>query len=148
MGAHPPQTHDKTEPDLTINRKPIFNLLALAIAFSTAPGYAQNATDDATPHHGTNPANTVDADMNPIVVTPQQDSSPQNDTDVSTKEGWAKVDTNHDGEISKDEAMANRNLTEIFDKADTNHDGELTAREYRVYVARHPNKQPKTKKTA
>jgi Ca2+-binding EF-hand superfamily protein len=130
---------------MKINRKPIFTLLALAIAFSTAPTFAQDVTDDATSRHDTNPANAVDIDMNPIVVTPQDDK-PQNDTDVSTKEGWAKVDTNHDGVISKDEAMANRNLTEIFDKADTNHDGKLTAREYRIYMARHPGKPSQAKK--
>ena len=52
-----------------------------------------------------------------------------------------KIDTNHDGKISKDEWVAHESAT--FDKIDGNHDGALTKDEFKAthekMKARHVN---------
>ena len=44
---------------------------------------------------------------------------------------FAAVDTNADGNVSKEEAAANPSFEKNFDALDGNHDGTVTEREYR-----------------
>jgi len=48
---------------------------------------------------------------------------------------WADLDTNGDGNISRDEAAAHPALAGVFDQADADSDGQLTADEYRTFAA-------------
>ena len=43
---------------------------------------------------------------------------------------FQKLDTNHDGYISRDEAARLRNFSKAFDEADDNHDGKLDKDEF------------------
>ena len=47
---------------------------------------------------------------------------------------FATVDTNADGNVSKEEAAANPSFEKNFDALDGNHDGTVTEREYRRNV--------------
>ena len=47
---------------------------------------------------------------------------------------WDKLDTNHDGFVSKDEYL--REASERFDLADTNHDGKLSKEEAETFFMR------------
>jgi hypothetical protein len=46
---------------------------------------------------------------------------------------FATLDTNHDGKISRKEALAAPDLADAFDKLDTNHDGFLTPAEFQAW---------------
>ena len=52
------------------------------------------------------------------------------------KQGWDDVDTNKDGNISKDEAASNPGLSQVFGQADGNADGSLTKEEYKAFVSK------------
>ena len=60
---------------------------------------------------------------------------------TQAKQGWADVDTNADGNISKEEAAANPGLSQVFDQADANTDGSLTADEYKAFVSKNYGEQ-------
>ena len=48
------------------------------------------------------------------------------------KERWNKLDANHDGKLSKEEAQQGApRLAEHFDQLDLNHDGQVTPEELR-----------------
>lgn len=49
--------------------------------------------------------------------------------------GWADVDTDGNGSISRAESAALPGLAAVFDQADADADGELTADEYRAHAA-------------
>lgn len=46
---------------------------------------------------------------------------------------FAALDTNHDGKISKKEALAAPDLSDAFDKLDLNHDGFLSPAEFQAW---------------
>lgn len=46
---------------------------------------------------------------------------------------FATLDTNHDGKISKEEALAAPDLSDAFDRLDLNHDGFLTPAEFHAW---------------
>ncbi len=46
---------------------------------------------------------------------------------------FATLDTNHDGKISRDEALAAPDLSDAFDKLDLNHDGFLSPAEFQAW---------------
>lgn len=48
--------------------------------------------------------------------------------------GWADLDVDGDGNISKEEAQRHTGLSSVFDEADTNGDGQLTPDEYRGFI--------------
>ena len=58
---------------------------------------------------------------------------------------FAKLDTNKDGKISREEAAAAPRLAEHFDAIDTNHDGFVTPDEMKAAHAKHAksNVEPK-----
>lgn len=47
---------------------------------------------------------------------------------------WADLDTDKDGNLSKEEVATVPALTQVFDAADTNADGNLTADEYQAHA--------------
>ena len=52
--------------------------------------------------------------------------------------GFKAIDTNGDGQISRDEAKGHAWLEKNFDQIDANHDGKITEDEIRAYMkARH-----------
>lgn len=59
-------------------------------------------------------------------------------TSSAPKQGqrWADVDSNGDGNISREEATASPALAQVFSQADSNADGNLSTDEYKAYVAR------------
>ncbi len=67
-------------------------------------------------------------------ATPRQRPSPEQRAQRQTqmKERWNKLDANHDGKISKEEAQQGApKLAEHFDQLDANGDGQLTHEEMR-----------------
>ena len=50
--------------------------------------------------------------------------------------GWADVDADGNGTISRDESAALPALAAVFDEADADGDGELTPDEYREHAAK------------
>ena len=59
------------------------------------------------------------------------------------KQGWDDVDTNKDGNISKEEAAANPGLSQVFAQADTDGNGSLTKDEYKAFVSKNYGEAPK-----
>ncbi len=54
---------------------------------------------------------------------------------------FSKLDKNHDGKISKDEAKANKTLKKDWSTADADSDGTVTKSEFSAFeVARHAKK--------
>ena len=52
--------------------------------------------------------------------------------------GFAKLDKDHDGNISKKEAASNKDLTKQWDTLDTNKDGKLDQGEFAQFEAAAP----------
>ena len=57
--------------------------------------------------------------------------------DLTTEEQhtFSKLDTNHDGKISQDEAKKNRDLTAKFNSVDSNHDSAVDEGEFARFEA-------------
>lgn len=55
----------------------------------------------------------------------------------SDESGFAKMDKNKDGYISKAEGKAHKELTASFDKWDMNNDGKINRAEYLAAMAKH-----------
>jgi len=64
-------------------------------------------------------------------------------TDGSPARGFASLDKNGDGVISRDEAAAHPRLAESFDRIDTNKDGVLSQDELRAARQAHHADRPK-----
>ncbi len=115
------------------NRKPLIALVALSAALAMPLAVAQEKAEDAAQAH-TEQAATGSA------TTPTQSTDA---AATQAKQGWADVDTNGDGNISKEEAAANPGLSQVFDQADANADGSLTADEYKAFVSKNYGDQQK-----
>jgi hyperosmotically inducible periplasmic protein len=57
-------------------------------------------------------------------------AAPDIPTTDAPKSAFQKLDTNHDGYISRDEVAKLRSFDEAFDEADDNYDGKLDAYEF------------------
>ena len=68
------------------------------------------------------------------MVMPKAHFPKQLPNDRMARAQFDRADSNHDGRISADEAIASANRT--FDEADTNHDGILTSAERGAYMGR------------
>ena len=74
----------------------------------------------------------------PAATATKTDTTTTTTTTTTANATWADLDTNKDGNLSKDEAAKNVAMAAIFDKADANADGILTGDEYRAYSATPP----------
>lgn len=106
----------------------LLGLLALSAAFAAPAVLAQSATatgdraQDATQSPTSPPTGTA-PQANPAAAQP------------AAQPTWAELDTDKDGNLSKNEAAALSSVQALFDKADANADGSLTGDEYRNYLA-------------
>jgi Ca2+-binding EF-hand superfamily protein len=64
-----------------------------------------------------------------------QPTATQTDQTAPAKTAWEDLDSNKDGNLSKQETTTVPALHDVFDKADSNADGALTGDEYRTYLA-------------
>ncbi|CAN7198093.1 EF-hand domain-containing protein [Pseudoxanthomonas sp. LjRoot168] len=119
------------------NRKPLIALVALSAALAMPLAFAQEKTDDAAQAQQTEQSAEQAAGS---ATTPTQSTEAGA---TQAKQGWADVDTNGDGNISKEEAGANPGLSQVFDQADANTDGSLTADEYKAFVSKNYGDQQK-----
>ena len=119
------------------NRKPLIALVALSAALAMPLAFAQEKTDDAAQAQQTEQSAEQAAGS---ATTPTQSTEAGA---TQAKQGWADVDTNADGNISKEEAAANPGLSQVFDQADANADGSLTADEYKAFVSKNYGDQQK-----
>jgi hypothetical protein len=53
------------------------------------------------------------------------------------KKTWAELDTDRNGNLSREESAAVPALEAVFERADANADGALTGDEYKAYLAAH-----------
>ncbi|MGV8961241.1 MAG: hypothetical protein ACOH1V_12815 [Stenotrophomonas sp.] len=65
---------------------------------------------------------TLDENGTPVTVTSEESNSIKGDYHIN----FAKLDRNHDGYISRDEAKADPTLEREFDAVDTKHAGRLS----------------------
>jgi len=68
----------------------------------------------------------------------------QQTTAAGSGQSWASLDTNGDGNLSKQEAAAHSTLASVFDTADSNADGQLSGEEYNTYVTSTAAPEPAT----
>lgn len=110
-------------------RTPLIALAALSAALAMPLAFAQEKTEDAaTQTQPTEQAATGSSTQAPTQSTQSAGAQGQ--------QGWADVDTDGDGSITKQEATANAGLSQVFDQADGDADGKLTADEYKAFVSK------------
>lgn len=97
--------------------------LFAALALATPLAFAQDAA--------TEQAQATDAQAQDATATEQAPTAA-----TSEKKSWADVDTNKDGNLSRDEAAVVPALGSVFDAADANADGSLTADEYKAHATK------------
>ena len=120
------------------NRKPLIALVALSAALAMPLAFAQEKTEDAaTQQSQTEPT----AEQATGAAT--QDPTQSTQSATQAKQGWADVDTDGDGAISKQGASAHAGLSQVFDQADADTDGKLTADEYKAFVSKNYGDQQK-----
>ena len=119
-------------------RKPLIALAALSAALAMPLAFAQEKTEDAAAQ-----AQTQQSEPTAEQATGSSTQSPTQSTQSATqgKQGWAYVDTDGDGAISKQEAATNAGLSQVFDQADANADGSLSADEYKAFVSKNYGEQ-------
>lgn len=107
----------------------LLGLLALSAAFAAPAVLAQSttATGDPVQEDGMQSPTSP-----PTGAVPQANPAPAQPAAQPT---WAELDTDKDGNLSKNEAAALSSVQALFDKADANADGSLTGDEYRNYLA-------------
>lgn len=115
-------------------RTPLIALVALSAALAMPLAFAQEKTEDAAQAQQTEQATGS-------ATTPTQSTEAAAGTQA--KQGWAEVDVDGDGNISKQEAASNPGLSQVFDQADANADGSLTADEYKAFVSKNYGDQQK-----
>lgn len=135
------------------NRKPLIGLIALSAALAMPMAFAQSETEQTSPPQTGQPTPT-EATASTQAATPTESAtgasvqSTEQTTGAASsgaKQGWADVDTDKDGAISKQEASSNAGLSQVFGQADADTDGKLTAEEYKAFVSKNYG-EPKTKK--
>lgn len=114
------------------NRKPLIGLIALSAALAMPMAFAQSETEEAAPPQAEQSTPTESATGASVQSTEQTTGAASSDA----KQGWADVDTDKDGAISKQEASSNAGLSQVFDQADADADGKLTAEEYKAFVSK------------
>lgn len=131
-------------------RNAFITLIAMAAAAATPLAFAQNSsmtTQDDVQQSAMQQQSQVEAQSR--TMDQQRDAASQQATGAATQsaqqsgassgqgqQGWADVDTDGNGTISKQEATANAGLTQIFDQADADTNGELTPDEYKSFISK------------
>lgn len=119
-------------------RKPLIALAALSAALAMPLAWAQEKTEDAAAQQQTQQSEpTAEQATGSAVQNPTQSTQ----SAAQGKQGWADVDNDGDGAISKQEAAANAGLSQVFDQADANADGSLSADEYKAFVSKNYGEQ-------
>jgi hypothetical protein len=118
-------------------RKPLIALAALSAALAMPLALAQEKTEDAVQQQTQQSEPTAEQATGSAVQNPTQSTQ----SAAQGKQGWADVDTDGDGAISKQEAAANAGLSQVFDQADANADGSLSADEYKAFVSKNYGEQ-------
>lgn len=118
-------------------RKPLIALAALSAALAMPLALAQEKTEDAAQQQTQQSEPTAEQATGSAVQNPTQSTQ----SAAQGKQGWADVDTDGDGAISKQEAAANAGLSQVFDQADANADGSLSADEYKAFVSKNYGEQ-------
>ncbi|HSX64359.1 MAG TPA: EF-hand domain-containing protein [Pseudoxanthomonas sp.] len=121
------------------NRKPLIGVIALTAALAMPLAFAQSPTEDSAATQAqsqvdetTQDATTQDAATQDATGSAQQSATQSSGS--AGQQGWADLDTDGDGMISKQESAANAGLSQIFDQADGDADGSLTQDEYKSFV--------------
>ena len=129
------------------NRKPLIGLIALSAALAMPMAFAQSETEQTAPPRTGQPTPTETTAPTESATGASVQSTGQTSGAASSnaKQGWADVDTDKDGAISKQEASSNAGLSQVFDQADADTDGKLTAEEYKAFVSKNYG-EPKTDK--
>ncbi|MET0289574.1 MAG: EF-hand domain-containing protein [Pseudoxanthomonas sp.] len=133
-------------------RNAFITLIAMAAAAATPLAFAQDASsmttqDDmqraAVQQQSQIEAQSQAADQQRDAATSQQATGAATQAAQQSgassgqgQQGWADVDTDANGTISKQEATANAGLTQIFDQADADTNGELTPDEYKSFISK------------
>jgi len=73
---------------------------------------------------------TPPASSDSTTQTPPASTSTQPQHSVNVEAIFDKLDVNHDGKISPDEAQAHPTVASHFESADANHDGVITKEEF------------------
>ncbi len=123
------------------NRKPLIALVALCTALAMPLAFAQEKTEDAATQQ--TQATPTASQATGATGATTQDPARSTQSAAQAKQGWADVDTDGDGAISKQEASTNAGLSQVFDQADTDADSKLSADEYKVFVGKHYGDQKK-----
>ena len=129
------------------NRKPLIGLIALSAALAMPMAFAQSETEQTAPPQteATTPTETAPPTESATGASVQSTEQTSGAASSNAKQGWADVDTDKDGAISKQEASSNAGLSQVFDQADADTDGKLTAEEYKAFVSKNYG-EPKTDK--
>lgn len=129
------------------NRKPLIGLIALSAALAMPMAFAQSETEEAAPPQASQPTPTEATTPTESATGASVQSAEQTNAAASNdaKQGWADVDVDKDGAISKQEASSNAGLSQVFDQADADTDGKLTPEEYKAFVSKNYG-DPKTDK--
>lgn len=131
-------------------RNAVIALIAMAAAATTPLAFAQSAsmaTQDEVQQSAMQQQAQVEAQSR--AAEQQRNAASPQATGAATQaaqqsgassgqgqQGWADVDTDGNGTISKQEATANAGLTQIFDQADADTNGELTPDEYKSFISK------------
>ena len=121
-----------------LSRKTLLGTVALAAVLSAPLALAQSATattpvaEEAAAAATTAPAN--EAASSAPAATGTEPGAATSEA-APARKTWAELDTNKDGNLSKDEAGAMESLAAVFEKADVDANGSLTGAEYKAYVA-------------
>lgn len=109
---------------MNLTRKSLSGLVAFGAVLAMPLAFAQ--TTQADPAQTTQPTTTQNAEP---AAQPAGAAQPKQVT-------WADLDTDKDGNLSKQEVTPVPSLTQVFDQADSDKDGKLTADEYKAFAAK------------
>jgi len=118
--------------------RPALAALGMAAACWSAGARAQ----DAQMPDGAQPTASAASQQSPAATAAQPASSatpaaganaapaPPRYSASALKQAFSFMDSNHDGQVSREEAAGFRGVARHFDQADTDHDGMLSAQEF------------------
>ena len=104
-------------------RKPLIALIALGAAIAMPMAFAQDTQAQQQPQQTQQAEPTQQAQPTTDQAAGGAEQSAQQSTQSGSQQGWADIDKDGDGNITKEEAAANAGLSQVFDKADGDADG-------------------------